>query len=68
MDRAETSPSCLISGSVSKTTTQPLAGLSLGYAVTPAVRVGLDYDVTRFKVHQTRGSMQTLGLSAQYAF
>ena len=56
------------SGSVGKTTAQPLAGLSLGYAVTPAVRIGLDYDVTRFKAHDTNGSMQTLGLSAQFAF
>lgn len=56
------------SGTVSKTTTQPMGGLSLGYAVTPAVRIGLDYDVTRFKAHVTRGPMQTLGLSAQYAF
>lgn len=56
------------SGSVSKTTTQPLAGLSLGCAVTRAVRIGLDYDVTRLKAHKTHGPLQTLGLSAQYAF
>ena len=56
------------SGSVDKTTAQPLGGLSLGYAITPAVRIGLDYDVTRFKAHNSNGSMQTLGLSAQFAF
>lgn len=56
------------SGSVSKTTAQPTAGLSLGYAVAPAVRLGLDYDVTRFKAHETRGSLHMLGVSAQYAF
>lgn len=56
------------SGNVSKTTTEPTAGLSLGYAVTPAVRLGLDYDVTRFKAHETRGSLHMLGVSAQYAF
>jgi OOP family OmpA-OmpF porin len=56
------------SGSVDKTTVQPLAGLSLGYAVTPSLRIGLDYDVTRFKAHDSNGSMQTLGLSAQFSF
>ncbi len=54
--------------SASKTTLQPLAGLGLAYAITPAVRLGLDYDVTRMKVHTTRGSLQMLGLAAQYAF
>ena len=56
------------SGNVSKTTTQPTAGLSLGYAVTPAVRFGLDYDVSRFKAHETRGSLQMLGVSVRYGF
>jgi predicted porin len=56
------------SGSASKTTTQPTGGLALGYDFTPAVRVGLDLDVTRFKAHNTNGSLQTLGLVAQYAF
>ena len=54
--------------SVSKTTTQPLLGLGLGYAVTPAVHLSLDYDGTRFKVHATRGSLQMLGVAAQYSF
>ena len=55
-------------GSASKTTTQPLGGVGLGYAVTPQVRLGLDYDVTRFKVHTTHGPLQMLGVSAQYSF
>ena len=55
-------------GSASKTTTQPLGGVSLGYAVTPQIRLGLDYDATRFKVHTTHGPLQTVGLSAQYSF
>ena len=55
-------------GSASKTTTQPLLGLGLGYAITPAVRLSLDYDLTRFKVHTTRGSLQMLGVAAQYSF
>ena len=55
-------------GSASKTTTQPLGGISLGYAVTPQVRLGLDYDATRFKVHTTHGPLQMLGVSAQYSF
>jgi predicted porin len=54
--------------SVSKTNVQPLLGLGLAYAVTPAVRLSLDYDVSRFKVHTDRGSLQMLGLSAQYSF
>ena len=54
--------------SARKTTLQPLAGLGLAYAITPSVRLGLDYDVTGFKVHTRRGSMQMLGLAAQYAF
>jgi hypothetical protein len=55
-------------GSASKTTAQPLLGLGLAYAVTPAVRLSLDYDVTRFKVHTTRGPLQMLGVAAQYSF
>lgn len=55
-------------GSASKTTTQPLGGVGLGYAVTPQIRLGLDYDATRFKVHTTHGPLQMLGVSAQYSF
>ena len=55
-------------GSANKTTTQPLLGLGLAYAMTPNVRLGLDYDVTRFKVHTTRGPLQMLGLAVQYSF
>ena len=55
-------------GSASKTTAQPLLGLGLGYAITPAVRLSLDYDATRFKVHTTRGSLQMFGVAAQYSF
>ena len=54
--------------SASKTTLQPLAGLGIAYAITPNLRLGLDYDVTRMKVHTTRGSLQMLGLAAQYSF
>jgi len=55
-------------GSARKTTTQPLLGLGLGYTITPTVRLSLDCDVTRFKVHTTRGSLQMLGVAAQYSF
>jgi opacity protein-like surface antigen len=55
-------------GKASKTTTQPLAGLGLGYAIAPNWQVSLDYDETRFKVHATRGSLRMLGVAAQYAF
>jgi opacity protein-like surface antigen len=57
-----------LAGSVSKTTLQPLAGIGIAYALTPQLRVGVDYDVTRFKVHTTRGSLQMLGLAAQFSF
>jgi predicted porin len=56
------------SGSASQTTTQPLAGLSLAYAITPNWQLSLDYDETRFKVHTTRGSLRMVGVAAQYAF
>jgi opacity protein-like surface antigen len=56
------------SGSVSETTTQPLAGLGVAYAITPTIRIGLDYDVTRLKVYKTRGSLQMLGVAAQFSF
>jgi len=54
--------------SVSKTTLQPMAGASVAFAVTPTLRVGIDYDVTRFKVHTTRGSLHLLGVAAQLSF
>ena len=55
-------------GSASKTTAQPLLGLGLAYAITPSVRLSLDYDATRFKVHTTRGPLQMLGGAVQYSF
>ena len=54
--------------SASRTTAQPLFGVGVAYAVTPALRVGLDYDLTRFKVHTTRGRLQMLGVAAQFSF
>ena len=56
------------SGSASQTTTQPLVGIGVGYAVTPTIRIGIDYDATRFKVHTTRGPLQMLGVAAQFSF
>ena len=55
-------------GSASKTTAQPLVGVGVSYAITPTVRVGVDWDVTRFKVHTTQGPLQMLGVSAQLSF
>ena len=55
-------------GSASKTRLEPLAGVGIGYAVTPAVTVGVDYDVTRFKVHTQQGVLQMLGLAVRYSF
>jgi hypothetical protein len=57
-----------LAADVSKTTLQPLAGVGIDYAITPSVRIGIDYDVTRFKVYRTRGSLRMLGLAAQFSF
>lgn len=56
------------SGEASKTTTQPLAGLSLGWRVAPNWQLSLDLDETRFKAHTTRGSLRMLGAALQYSF
>ena len=55
-------------GSASQTNVHPLLGVGIAYAITPTLRLGLDYDLTRFKVHTTRGPLQMLGLAAQYTF
>ena len=55
-------------GSARKSTLQPLAGVGVAYAISPSLRVGIDYDVSRFKVHTTRGSLQMLGVAAQFSF
>ncbi len=55
-------------GSASKTTVQPLLGVDLAYALSPTVRLSLDYDATRFKVHTTRGPLRMLGVALQYSF
>ncbi|MBC7483211.1 MAG: outer membrane beta-barrel protein [Rhizobacter sp.] len=55
-------------GEASQTTTQPLFGVGLAYAINPAVRLGIDYDATRFQAHTTRGPLHMLGLSAQFSF
>lgn len=57
-----------LAGDVTKTTLQPLAGIGVGYAITPSVRVGLDYDITRFKAYTRNGSLRMLGLAAQFSF
>ena len=56
------------SGTASQAHTQPLLGLGISYAIAPNWRLGLDYDVTRFKVHTTYGPLQMLGLSTQFSF
>jgi hypothetical protein len=57
-----------LASDVSKTTLQPLAGISVGYAITPSLRIGVDYDITRFKVYRTQGPLHMLGLAAQLSF
>jgi hypothetical protein len=55
-------------GAVGKTTVQPLAALDLAWQLTPAVGLSLDYDLTRFKAHDTHGTLHLFGLAAQFAF
>lgn len=55
-------------GSKSKTRLVPLAGIGLAYQVTPTLRVGLDFDETRFEAHTERGSLRMLGAAAQFSF
>jgi hypothetical protein len=55
-------------GDASKTTVQPLAGLGVEVALTPAWRIGLAYDATRFEVHTRTGSLRMLGVAARHAF
>ena len=55
-------------GSASQTTVQPVVGLGLAYALTPALRLGLDLDLTRIKVHTTHGPLRMVGLATQYSF
>ena len=57
-----------LAGSVGKTLIEPLASLGIAYAITPRWRVGVDYDMTRFKVHNTHGPLQVLGATAEYSF
>jgi opacity protein-like surface antigen len=56
------------SGTADKTTLQPLAGVGLAYTVTPSLDLGVDYDETRFIVHESRGPLRMLGVSIQYKF
>ncbi len=57
-----------MNGSRSKSTTQPMAGLSLGYAFDPAWRVSLDLDATRFEAHRSHGSLRLFGAAVEYTF
>lgn len=55
-------------GSASRTTTQPLIGLSLAWQLAPDLRLSLDNDESRFKVHTSHGALRMLGLAAQFSF
>ena len=56
------------SGTANKTTLQPLAGVGLAYAVTPKVDIGIAYDETRFKAHQSHGPLRMPGVSLRWNF
>ncbi len=55
-------------GSASKSLLEPLGGIGVGYALTPSLNIGVDYDVTRFKVHTQHGVLQMLGVAVRYSF
>lgn len=55
-------------GSASKTRLEPVAGVGIGYRLTPQWTLGLDYDVARFKVHTENGHLHMLGLATRYSF
>lgn len=55
-------------GSRSKTRVAPLGGIGLAYEVTPTLRLGLDYDETRFEAHTRRGSLRMFGAAVQFSF
>ncbi len=57
-----------LAADVSKTTLEPLVGIGVAYAITPNVRVGIDYDETRFKVYTKHGSLRMLGAAVQFSF
>lgn len=54
--------------SVGKTTVQPMAGLGLAWQLTPGFGIAMEDDLTRFKAHDTHGTLHTLGVAAQFSF
>ena len=52
----------------SRNTVQPLLGVGIAYALSPQVRIGVDYDVTRFKAYMSRGPLQMLSVAVQFSF
>lgn len=57
-----------MNGSRSKRTTQPTAGLSVGYAFDPAWRVSVGLDATRFEAYRSHGSLRLFGAAVEYTF
>jgi len=57
-----------LAGSDSESKTQPIAGLAINYALTPATRVELGMDTTRAQVQGERSNLRLISLGARMAF
>lgn len=57
-----------LTGSDSETKTQPIVGLAVNYAVTPAVRLELGVDATRAQYQGEKSNVRMVSLGARMAF
>lgn len=58
----------LLSGSDTESKTQPIVGLGLNYAITPAARIELGVDATRAQVQGERSNLRLVSLGGRFAF
>lgn len=58
----------VLSGSDSERKTQPIVGLGLNYAITPAARIELGVDATRAQVQGERSNLRMVSLGGRFAF
>lgn len=57
-----------LSGSDSERSTQPIVGLAVNYALTPAARIELGVDATRAQYQGERSNVRLVSLGARFAF
>lgn len=57
-----------LSGSDSQSTTQPLVGLAVNYALTPSTRLELGMDASRAEYQGERANVRMISLGARMAF